>query len=56
MILVLRFGPKCCQGGGVKNPENLADVICERPLIENEIINPLWVVSLVWHTSKHLKL
>ena len=33
VILVLQIGPKCWQGGeGVKNPKNLADVICERPL------------------------
>ena len=42
MILVLWIGPKCCQGGeGVKNPENLAEVIYERPLICQELSS--WV-------------
>ena len=35
MILVLWIGQNADKGGeGVKNPENLADVIYERPLIE----------------------
>ena len=32
MILVLYIGLNADRGEGVRNPESLADVICERPL------------------------
>ena len=35
MILVLSIDPNADKGGGVKDPEKLADVICERPQINN---------------------